>query len=109
MQEVLWSSKARAINEQIEAKKKELKAQRILARKKEYVRRCRAEEELRMKIEYEEKQVTMKLLNLTDDNPVSFSANFWFSVWTELSNISFVRLKSRLYRLSSILMLSFSV
>ena len=33
-----------------------------------------------VKIEYEEKQVTMKLLNLTDDNPVSFSANFWFSV-----------------------------
>ena len=33
-----------------------------------------------VKIEYEEKQVTMKLLNLTEDNKVSFSANFWFSV-----------------------------
>ena len=51
-----------------------------------------------VKIEYEEKQVTMKLLNLTDDNPVSFSANFWFSVWTELINISFVRLSFIVYR-----------
>ena len=33
-----------------------------------------------VRIEYEEKQVTMKLLNLTEDNKVSFSANFWFSV-----------------------------
>ena len=36
-----------------------------------------------VKIEYEEKQVTMKLLNLTEDNKVSFSANFWFSVWNQ--------------------------
>jgi len=32
-----------------------------------------------LKIEYEEKQVTMKLLNLTQENKVAFSANFWFS------------------------------
>jgi len=34
-----------------------------------------------VKIKYEEKQVTMKLLNLDlDKNNVSFIANFWFSV-----------------------------
>ena len=53
--EEFYRAEEEEMRREIEAKKKELKAQRILARKKEYVRRCRAEEELRMKIEYEEK------------------------------------------------------